>query len=141
MGNRREENRCQGRTKSGEPCKAAATAGGLCFFHANPAKASELGRLGGRKNRHVRAEQTDPLPDLSTALAVRETVERLVKEVVAGKMNPRIAAGLAPLLSLQLRAIETSDFERRLAALEQSAKQNASEESRRIGWTTPRQSG
>jgi len=36
--------RCKARTKAGKPCRAAATAGGLCFFHANPEKASELGR-------------------------------------------------------------------------------------------------
>jgi len=41
------------------------------------------------------------------------------------KINPRIAAGLAPLLNLQLRAIETTDVERRLARLE---KLSAAEE-------------
>ena len=127
MGSRREENRCKGRTKLGEPCKAAATAGGLCFFHANPNKASELGRKGGRKNRRLSPEPVDPLPDLSTALAVRQTVERLIKDVYSGKMNPRTAASLTPLLNLQLRAIEISDLVRRVAAIEESQKQNASE--------------
>jgi len=109
------------------PCRAAATSGGLCFFHANPDKAAELGRMGGLKNRHTADERADPLPNLNTAFAVRETVARLVEDVYAGKMNPRIAAGLAPLLNLQLRVIETSDLERRVAALEQGDKQNASE--------------
>jgi hypothetical protein len=45
--------RCQGQTKGGKPCRAAATEGGLCFVHANPKKAAELGRVGGRKNRRV----------------------------------------------------------------------------------------
>jgi len=40
--------RCQGQTKAGKPCRAAATSGGLCYFHANPNKAAELGRIGGR---------------------------------------------------------------------------------------------
>lgn len=39
--------RCKAQAKSGKRCGAAATAGGLCFFHANPNKASELGRIGG----------------------------------------------------------------------------------------------
>ena len=43
---------------------------------------------------------------------------RLDADVYEGKMNPKIAASLAPMLSLQLRAIETSDLERRLAAVE-----------------------
>jgi hypothetical protein len=110
--------RCNARAKSGKPCRAAATPGGLCFFHANPKKASELGRIGGRSNRHAAGENVDPLPTLDTALAVRNTVARLIADVYAGRIHPRIAAGLAPLLNLQLRAIETTDVERRLTKLE-----------------------
>ena len=112
------DHRCKGRTKSGRRCGAAATAGGLCFFHSNPNKASELGRIGGKSNRHAAGENVDPLPTLDNALAVRDTVARLIADVYAGRINPRIAAGLAPLLNLQLRAIETTDLERRLAKLE-----------------------
>jgi hypothetical protein len=110
--------RCKGKNKSGKPCGAAATAGGLCFFHANPDKASELGREGGRQNRHAGGDGGDPLPTMDNALAVRDTVARLIADVYAGKINPRIASGLAPLLNLQLRAIETTDLERRFADLE-----------------------
>jgi hypothetical protein len=110
--------RCKAKTKSGEPCQAAATPGGLCFFHANPDKASELGRIGGKTNRHATGEGADPLPTLDNALAVRDTVARLIADVYAGRVHPRIANGLAPLFNLQLRAIETTDIERRLAKLE-----------------------
>src|ERR1035438_3909531 len=110
--------RCKGKNKSGKPCGAAATAGGLCFFHANPDKASELGRKGGRQKRHAAGDGGEPLPTLDNALAVRDTVARLIADVYAGKINPRIATGLAPLLNLQMRAIETTDQEGRLAKLE-----------------------
>lgn len=110
--------RCEALAKSGKPCRAAATAGGLCFFHANPNKASELGRIGGRSKRYSAAESVDPLPKLETAVAVRDTVARLIEDVYSGKLHPRIAAGLAPLLTLQLRAIQTTDLGRRLAKLE-----------------------
>ena len=109
--------RCQGHTKSGKPCRAAATDGGLCFFHANPKKAAELGRIGGRKNSRVRAG-SDPLPDLDSMTAVRDAVKRMITEVYAGKLHPRTAAGLAPLMNLQLRAIEKTNFERRLVKIE-----------------------
>jgi hypothetical protein len=109
--------RCSGRTKSGKPCRAAATEGGLCFFHANPKKAAELGRIGGRKNGRVPAG-SDPLPDLESVTALRDTVKRLISDVYAGKLHPRTAAGLAPLLTLQLRVIEKTDFEQRVAKLE-----------------------
>jgi hypothetical protein len=42
----------------------------------------------------------------------------LIADIYAGKIHPRIAAGLAPLMNLQLRAIETTDLERRLAKVE-----------------------
>ena len=119
MHNKQNGTRCKARTEIGKPCRAFATESGLCFFHGNPNKARELGRIGGRKNRHVVAEGADPLPALESALAVRQTGARVIEDVISGRLSPRIASGLAALLSLQLRAIETTDLERRLAKLEQ----------------------
>jgi hypothetical protein len=56
LGQMRTKNSCRAKTKNGEPCQAAATEGGLCFFHSNPKKASELGQIGGRKNRRHTVE-------------------------------------------------------------------------------------
>jgi len=111
--------RCQGQTKKGNPCQAAATTGGLCFFHANPNKAVELGRIGGRNNKRPAAEVPDPLPKLDKVTAVRDTVDKLIADVYSGKLHPKIAAGLAPLLNLQLRLVEATDLERRLERVEQ----------------------
>ena len=36
-------------------------------------------------------------------------------DVYAGKLHPRIAAGLAPLMQLQLRVLEKANVEKRLA--------------------------
>lgn len=114
---------CKAITKSGKPCPAFAIKGGdRCFFHTHPDKAAELGGIGGRSNRRSAVENTDPLPTLDSALAVRETVARLIADVYAGKLNPRVAAVLAPLLKLQLSAIEiteiTNKMERRIAKVE-----------------------
>jgi hypothetical protein len=117
MAPKNSDPRCKARAKSGKRCRAAATAGGLCFFHANPRKASELGRIGGRSKRHA-AESADALPNLDNALAVRDTLARLIADLYSGKLHPRVAAGLAPLLNLQLRAIEATNFERRLTKIE-----------------------
>jgi hypothetical protein len=97
--------------------------GGLCYFHANPDKARELGRIGGRRNRRSADQTGDPLPTLDTAMAVRDTVARLIADVYAGRINPRTAAGLAPLLNLQMRAIESTDVEQRLAKLEKLSEE------------------
>jgi Family of unknown function (DUF5763) len=111
--------RCQSLTKSGKPCRAAATSGGLCFFHANPNKASELGRIGGRSNRPLASQNPEtPALALESATAVRETVARLIADLYAGKLHPRVAAGLGPLLNIQLRAIEKTDVERRVGEIE-----------------------
>jgi hypothetical protein len=123
MATRNKDQACKAKTKSGKPCRAAATAGGLCFFHANPAKAAELGRIGGRSKRHSFSEITNPLPKLESANAVRETVDRLVAEVYEGKIQPKVAAGLAPLLNLQLQAIKTTDLDLRLAKMEKQMEE------------------
>ncbi len=118
MKNKQNKANCKSRTKAGKPCRAAATAGGLCYFHANPDKTSELGRIGGRKNGRAAVESADPLPRLDNAQAVRDTLARLISDVLAGKLHPRRAAVLVSMLNLQLRTIETTDLERRIAQLE-----------------------
>ena len=55
---------------------------------------------------------------MDTAIAVRDLVARLIADVHTGKLHPRVAASLAPLMNLQLRAIETSNLEVQLAKLE-----------------------
>jgi hypothetical protein len=110
--------RGKGQAKTGNPCRAAATSGGLCFFHANPNKAAELGRIGSRNKIRISPEFVDPLPKLDKVTAVEDAVEKLISEVYAGKLPPRVAAGLAPLLNLQLRALEATDFDRRPAQVE-----------------------
>jgi hypothetical protein len=127
MNNKQNRTRCRARTKAGKPCGAAPTESGFCVLHGNPNKASEWGRIGGRSKGRASAETADPLPTLDNAMAVRETVARLIADVFSGKLHPRIAAGLSPLLSLQLRAIETTDHERRLAQLEKHRAEAPSE--------------
>ena len=123
MKHSRTRNDCKGTTTQGKRCRAAAMEGGLCFFHANPDKAAELGRIGGRSKRPVlseRMDSLDPLPALDNAKAVRDMVNRLVREVYSDRLNPRIATGLASLLQLQLRAIQVTELEQRLCDLEKA---------------------
>ncbi len=123
MQSKEPDHRCKAKTKAGKPCRAAATEGGLCYFHANPNKASELGRIGGTRKRYDGSESCEPLPPLNNAIAVRDVVARLIGDVYSGRLHPKIAASLAPLMNLQLRAIEVVDLEQRLAKLEKAAGQ------------------
>jgi hypothetical protein len=117
----RVPNRCAGITNAGKPCRAAATEGGLCFFHANPKKASELGRIGGSKKGTPGVESTEALAAVETATDLKNLVARLIADVSTGKVNPRTAAGLVPLLGLQLRTIEVADLDVRVKKLERAS--------------------
>ena len=114
---KRRESRCKGRTKAGKPCRAAASEGGLCFFHANPEKASELGRMGGRNKCPAAGEDADPLPASDHATGLKDTLDRWIAEVRSGELRPRVAAALVQLVTLRQRVI-TADLERRVANLE-----------------------
>jgi hypothetical protein len=55
---------------------------------------------------------------VSSPMAIRDTVARLISDVCAGKLHPRIAAGLATLMHLQLRVLEKTEIEKHLGKLE-----------------------
>jgi hypothetical protein len=111
MNKTHNENRCKARTKAGKPCRAAASDGGLCFLHANPNKAAELGRMGGLKNRHVVAgAAVAAVPALDSALAVRNAIAQVFTDLYSGRISPKVASSLAALLSLEVRAIGIWDL-------------------------------
>ena len=120
----RDNNRCKGMTRKGRQCRAAPTEGGLCFFHANPDKAAELGRIGGTKNRYSFVGEDRPPLAIASVKEVQTTLTRLIDEVHSSKLSPKIAAGLAALLNLQFRVIRSTDLERRISRLEQARAQS-----------------
>jgi hypothetical protein len=110
MNSDKHRNQCKGRTKAGKPCRAAATGGGLCFLHANPKKAAELGRMGGLKNRHfVASSVIAAVPPLDSTIAVRNAIAQVFGDVYSGRMNPKVGSSLATLLTLELRTIDMWD--------------------------------
>ena len=92
---------------------------GLCTFHANPQRAAELGRLGGRKNRHY-PDATDPAltnPPKS-ADDVRSLLAETMASVHARRLDHKVGIVLASLGKALLEAIEVADLEGRVKALE-----------------------
>jgi hypothetical protein len=75
-----------------------ATAGGLCFFHANPARARELGRIGGRKNRQQLPELV--VPTAMTAAELSRLLSEALRDVWSNKLAPRKAAAMSQLGSV-----------------------------------------
>jgi hypothetical protein len=78
-----------------------------------------LGRVFGR-NRARRRERPVrlALPPIETAADVAAMLEAITTAVRRGGITPGEAAALAEVADTYIRAIETSDFDRRLRALE-----------------------
>lgn len=104
--------RCQAKTKARKPCRARPMSGGLCFFHANPKMASDLGGRGGstRKRQPASVELVAPLPTLDSKTALRELNQRMIKEVYSGRLDPYRARCTMSLLSLQAQLLEVNSF-------------------------------
>lgn len=114
----RENINCKGTNRRGEPCKAAATHTGYCYLHSDPSRAAQLGREGGRRNRHFIDDSARPLPSLDSIAGIRQAISLILEDLYAGRVHPRKAAAMAPLLGPLLRAATMTDVEERLRRLE-----------------------
>jgi hypothetical protein len=127
-----DDQRCKAHTKQGKPCKAAATEGGLCFFHANPQKVAELGRLGGRRNRRAVAIDSAACPPLTDNESVVRLLKQALVDLCNGKIKPRQATAIAQLGRAILYAREEVEFEGEIRNLEKvSAKEPQSGDEQR----------
>src|ERR1700693_4008386 len=110
---------CKGKTKAGEPCTARAAANGFCFFHDNPTRAVELGRLGGLKNKHSTSPPDERLVSVPvTASDVRALLAEAMAEVRNRRLDPRVASTMAYVASALLKVLEIEDLESSIAELE-----------------------
>ena len=73
---------CQAKTRTGAACRAHASAGSLCFFHANPDRARTLGQIGGRKNRRVEVDLQ--IPDNATTADLRNLTLQAIRLLFSG---------------------------------------------------------
>ena len=101
MSARRRDTRCKAIAKSGKPCRAAATAGGLCYFHSNPNKAAELGSIGGKKNRRPSAWTAEPR--LDSARSAVDELNWVYERVSSGAMAPRVGNTLVQVINAKER--------------------------------------
>jgi hypothetical protein len=91
----------------------------LCFCHAHPERLAELGRQGGRKNRHWRADEGDlPHRALKSVGQVSELLEETINRVRQGPFDLRAANAIGFLAGILLKAIDSGGIEDRLAHLE-----------------------
>jgi hypothetical protein len=125
--------RCKGTTRSGVPCTAWATEGGLCFFHANPTKTRLLGRAGGRKNRHFPQDPAaQGVRPPRTAAETRDLLGETAAAVRNSELDPRLATAVAYVCGALLKAIQLADLERKLEALERKVAEAKDSESTNV---------
>ena len=67
-------------------------------------------RIGGSQRLPAGTEPSDEFPAAATAAELRDLGTRLIADMLAGRINPRTAAGLVPLMNLQPRAVEGRKF-------------------------------
>ena len=109
---------CKATTSSGKRCKAKPHKDGLCFFHSDPKRAAELGRKGGRRNRHTYETPPQEVAVPESAGDVQRMLAESMAELRAGKMDPKLGSTLGYLGTSLLRAFEVADLEQRLERLE-----------------------
>jgi Family of unknown function (DUF5763)/Stress-induced bacterial acidophilic repeat motif len=97
---------CKATTSSGERCKARPHKDNLCLFHFDPKKAAELGRKGGRANRHTFSAPTQEVVPPESVGDVKRMLAQTMADVRAGKMDPKLGATLAYIATALLRAYE-----------------------------------
>lgn len=115
----RSREQCKSRTKAGGSCQAPAVERGLCFFHAHPEKLAELGRQGGKRNRHWQPADRDLSQiSLKSIGDVSGLLEETINRVRQGPFDLRAANGIGFLSSILLKALESERIEDRLAHLE-----------------------
>ena len=111
---------CIARTKSGNQCRAAAIVGStFCAFHADPGRAAQLGRRGGRKNRHYVDAADVAVTPPATPEDVKNLLAQSMADVHTGKLHPRIAQTLTYMAGTLLKAMEGTDLQHRVARLEE----------------------
>jgi len=109
--------KCRAKNKAGKGCGAPAAGGtNRCVMHSG--KAAELGSKGGRRRA---AHSPDGLKEFSapkSAADLRDLLAQSIIEIRTGKLDPKLANSISYLGSGFLRALEVSELERRLDALE-----------------------
>jgi hypothetical protein len=110
---------CKHKKRDGKRCRASAlTDQTHCSLHAQPGRAAALGSKGGHRRATYNLGDLREFAAPKTAADLRELLAESIIEIRAGKLDPRIANALGYLGASYLKALEVSDIEGRLDALE-----------------------
>jgi hypothetical protein len=114
---------CKKKKWDGGQCGASALTGKkYCALHSEPGRAALLGSKGGRRRTVYSPEALKDFPTPKSAADLRDLLAQSIIEIRAGTLDPKLANSISYLGVGFLRALEVSDLERRLKALERSQK-------------------
>ena len=109
--------KCRAQTKTDKSCGAPAVEGtDRCIMHSG--RAAELGSRGGRRRTVYSPQGLKDFAPPKTAADLRDLIAQSIIEIRTGKLDPKIANSISYLGTGFLRALEESDLESRLRALE-----------------------
>ena len=81
-------------------------------------RAAELGSKGGRRRAVYRTDGVKDFAPPKTAADLRDLLAQSIIEIRSGNLDPKLANSISYLGAGFLRALEISDLETRLLALE-----------------------
>lgn len=114
-------------TRSGMPCRAQRMKNKqTCILHSSPAIARQLGSVGARQRNMARqsAATLCNFPPPEKADEVRVVLSHVLVEVRVGRVDARTGNAVAALASILLKAINDTNFEARLTAIETKLREN-----------------
>jgi hypothetical protein len=110
--------RCAAKARSGERCKSAPVRGKKrCLFHLGD-NASVFGARGGRRRAIFNPDGLEPFTAPKNAGDLLLLLAQTIVEVRSGRLEPRVANSLSYVAGAFMSALETSDLDVRLRALE-----------------------
>ena len=116
---------CSAKNRDGQRCGAWAVIGeAKCALHLDPARASKMGSKHGRGAALPRKPAAAPMEAPKTVGDVRDALANTMAQVHDHKMDTRTANALAYVATSLLRAMELSDLEARLMAIEGRMEQS-----------------
>src|SRR5271166_3439852 len=87
--------KCRAATKAGRQCAAPVIRGDVyCALHSDPTKAAELGRKGGRANRHTYETLREVAAPQSVG-DVKRMLAQAMADVLAGRIDPKLGTTVA----------------------------------------------
>lgn len=119
---------CQQVKSDGHRCQARRIGGSeYCFFH-EPKRIAERAaarRAGGLKKRMATLPDVTPDAPLADAHDVSRLLAETINQVRCGKLDPKVANAVGYLAGILLKAVQQTEVETRVAALEAAIKRQS----------------